>query len=140
MHELLQLIPEVSLLLTLPPEELGAKMLFALRQRKGQQVNRMFLLSNLEEELWSSTSAAQSSNHYPGEKREDVSLALTEAWAWLEAQGLLVPAPSDSTVRIGWRVLSRRARLMESEADFAEFKVARLLPKEILHPGIADRV
>jgi uncharacterized protein (TIGR02391 family) len=29
---------------------------------------------------------------------------------------------------------------MENEADFADFKIARLLPKEILHPKIADVV
>lgn len=36
--------------------------------------------------------------------------------------------------------LSRRARAMESEADFKRFKVAYLLPKEILHAKIADPV
>jgi hypothetical protein len=34
---------------------------------------------------------------------------LVEAWAWLEAQGLLVPA-GDTNDRNGGRVLSRRAR------------------------------
>ena len=98
------------------------------------------MLSSLEGELWSSRCAAQTADHYPAEKREDVSLALTEAWTWLEAQGLLVPAPNYDNGRIGWRVLSRRARSMESEAEFADFKTARLLPKEILHPKISDRV
>jgi uncharacterized protein (TIGR02391 family) len=40
----------------------------------------------------------------------------------------------------GWRRLSRRARRMESEADFTSFRIARLLPREILHPKIADPV
>jgi uncharacterized protein (TIGR02391 family) len=71
--------------------------------------------------------------------KDDVNLALAEAWAWLEAQGLIVPA-SGSNGNNGWRVLSRRARKMETEAEFASFKVARLLPKELLHPKIADVV
>jgi hypothetical protein len=44
--------------------------------------------------------------------------ALTEAWAWLEAQGLVVPAQGTNGQN-GWRRLSHRARRMESEADFA---------------------
>src|SRR6202021_35256 len=80
-------------------------------------------------------------NHptYPREKRDEVALALSEAWAWLEAQGLIVPASGPSGQN-GWRVLSRRARKMETAAEFASYKVARLLPKEILHPKIADPV
>ena len=40
----------------------------------------------------------------------------------------------------GWVQLSRRARSMNTETDFGSFKVASLLPKEILHPRIADPV
>jgi uncharacterized protein (TIGR02391 family) len=40
----------------------------------------------------------------------------------------------------GYRRLSRRARSFESQADFANFQTARMLPREILHPRIADPV
>ena len=56
-------------------------------------------------------------------------------------------APGAGTYRLdmengqyGWLMLSRRARAMESEADFKSFKLANFLPKEILHPKIADPV
>lgn len=69
--------------------------------------------------------------------RNDIDLALAEAWAWLVGQGLLVPAPgvggSDG------RVLSRRARRFEDETEFARYSVARMLPKESLHPRISDK-
>ena len=93
-----------------------------------------FHLSDAKEELWDIKTPP-----YPREQKADVNLAFSEAWAWLEAQGLLVPAPEEIGQSTG-RVLSRRARRIESQAEFANFKVARLLPKEILHPKIADRV
>lgn len=99
----------------------------------------MFLFGAIEAELWPQTFGGQMPHPYPRDKREEVSLALSEAWAWLEAQGLLVPA-SGSNGKTGWKVLSRRAKAMESEKEFANYKVARLLPKEILHPKIADIV
>jgi hypothetical protein len=61
-----------------------------------------------------------------------VALALAEAWAWLEAQGLIVPA-SDQGHGTSYRVLSRRARRFQSEAEFAKYAVARMLPREALH-------
>jgi uncharacterized protein (TIGR02391 family) len=131
MWELPRDVPEVSLLLALEPEELGSKMLFLLRKRGSP----MITLHNLELEIWPEDYVNRPV--YPANKRLEVGLALSEAWAWLEAQGLLVPAPNGQS---GWRVLSRRARKMESEAEFANYKVARLLSKEILHPKIADVV
>lgn len=139
MQELLQQIPDVSLFLELAPEELGAKILFLMRARSSRQEYQFgFLLSALEAELWPQTFGGQRRT-YPLNKRDEVGLALTEAWAWLEAQGLLVPA-NGTNGQIGRRVLSRRARAMASEAEFANFKIARLLPKEVLHPQIANRV
>lgn len=133
MRQLIQTIPDPDLLLALEPEELAAKMLFLFRQRD----EPMFHLGNLQGELWGFSSSGQAS--YPQQRRKEIGLALTEAWAWLEAQGLIVPE-DDINGRNGYRRLSRRALRMESEADFASFKVARLLPREILHPKIADPV
>jgi len=133
LHELPREIPDVTLLLALEPEELGAKLLYLLRKRRGG----MFSLNNLELELWPPPYSNQP--EYPRDKRDAISLALSEAWAWLEAQGLIVPA-SGSNAQHGWRVLSRRAQKMESAAEFASFKVARLLPKEVLHRKIAEPV
>ena len=50
MIELTIAIPDVTVLLTLQPEELGAKLLFLLRKRNVQR--SMFMPSNLNSELW----------------------------------------------------------------------------------------
>ena len=128
MNELPRVIPDVEMLLALAPEELGAKMLFILRKRS----EATFHLGNLHNEL-----QGQDCPHQYRQQAGVVSLALSEAWAWLQAQGLVIPSENGGA---GWFRLSRRARSMESKADFASFTVGRLLPREILCPKIADPV
>jgi hypothetical protein len=131
MRELIQAIPDADALLALEPEELGAKMLFLLKNRR----ERMFFPDSLVADMWIER---QGHPEYPRNRLEDISLAITEALAWLQAQGLIVPAP-DGNGRNGWMVLSRRARKFQDEAEFANHAAARLLDKGVLHPRLRDR-
>ncbi|MGX8011378.1 TIGR02391 family protein [Mesorhizobium sp. ORM8.1] len=133
MKELIQAIPDVEVLLALEPEELGGKLLFVLRSRGGQ-LHRDNLLNEFQTPFHYSGVP-----QYPQNQLGHVDAAITEAWAWLEAQGLLVPA-SGMNGSSGWRRLSRRAQRFASEAEFARYAVSRRLPKEYLHLRIADRV
>jgi uncharacterized protein (TIGR02391 family) len=133
MIQLVRAIPDVDMLLSLPPEELGAKMLFLLRQR-GEP---MFHPNGLRAELWGDHTRGQTG--YPQRREGEIELALAEAWAWLFAQGLVLRAEGRNG-QGGYCRLSRRARKMGSEADFNSFKTACLLPREILHPKIANPV
>jgi len=130
MLQLVQAIPDPKVLLALEPEELGAKMLFLMRGRGGTVHG-----GNFENELF----GMGNQPGYPRELQGEIGLAFAEAWAWLEAQGFLVPAEGINGQN-GWRRLSRRARKMESEADFASFKTARLLSRELLHPVLSEPV
>lgn len=130
MHELPVVIPDVEVLLALEPEELAAKMLFLLRRRTASHFH-----PGVVEEL--NGSWGQGQRLYPQNRIDEAKLALREAWAWLEAQGLLIPAEGMNG-QSGWRVLSRRARRIENETAFADYTTARLLPKELLHPSIAN--
>lgn len=120
-------------LLALEPEELGAKLLFLVRRREEL---RKFHPGNYIKEL-SDFGGARAA--YPPNKQREVALACSEAWAWLEAQGLVVPDPDDGH-QYGWRVLSRRARQFENEEEFSGFAAAQSLPKAILHPSISEKV
>lgn len=133
MIELPKIIPDPDFLLALEPEELAVKVLFILRNR-GQP---RFHPGNFQNELCEDQVSGRPG--YPRQRQKEIELALAEAWAWLEAQGLVIP-DEGTNGQNGWRRLSRRARRMESEADFASFKTARLLPREILHQRIADPV
>jgi len=135
MRELFGVIPDVEVLLALQPEELAAKMLFVLRKRQYQST-APFHLGNLCQELGLG-SIPLGRVGYPQQRRDEIELAVAEAWAWLAAQGLLVPVPNSSA---GSRYLSRRARDFEDEATFKQFAVARLLPKEMLRPQISKTV
>jgi uncharacterized protein (TIGR02391 family) len=134
MIELPTAIPDFEVLLALEPEELGAKMLFLLRSRTDAA---MFNLVTLRGELWSQSLCGRL--QYSPNRKQEIDLAVAEALAWLEAQGLIVPSEGMNGQN-GWRHLSRRARKFEDETDFANFAVARRLPKESLHPRIAQPV
>ncbi|MFM0367049.1 TIGR02391 family protein [Paraburkholderia sediminicola] len=130
MLELPTAIPDVEVLLALEPEELAAKVIFLLRAR----AEATFNFGNLRMELGMAGRVG-----YPPERLVEVDLALAEAFAWLEAQGLVVPAEGMSGNN-GFRHLSRRAQRFENEAAFTDYRTARLLPKELLHPAIATTV
>jgi uncharacterized protein (TIGR02391 family) len=136
MNELVQSIPDPEVLLALEPEELGAKLLFLLRKRF--RFPDKFHPGNLMNELWNQALRPGQQLPYPMERVDEITLALCEAWAYLEAQGLIVPAGENG--RNGWRYLSRRARRFESEAEFAQFAIARMLPKRALHARIGSTV
>src|SRR5579872_5201013 len=131
MSAIVQAIPDVDVFLSLEPEELGAKLLFVAKQ------HGMLSLMSLEQGLLEAGMRGQPT--YPRDRKGAVSLALVEAWAWLEAQGLIVPAP-DQGHGTSYRVLSRRARRFQSESEFASYAVARMLPREALNARIADKV
>jgi uncharacterized protein (TIGR02391 family) len=136
MRDLATAIPDVEVLLGLEPEELGAKLLFLIKTRHDPG---NFHPAQMQDELWTGSRSNPSQNAYSREHQRAIGLALTEAWAWLEAQGLVVPE-DDLNGRNGWRRLSRRAQKFENAAEFASYAVARMLPKEALHTRISGPV
>ena len=71
-----------------------------------------------------------------GTRQPEVDLALREAWAWLENEGLLV-RKSESTSGL---FFSRRGKQIKSRDDVAAYLKAHLLPKRQVHPLIANKV
>ena len=123
MYELPHAIPDPQVLLNLQPEELGGKILFLLRKRN-EQPNRApqdFIFADLIHDLWPTNYLPNYQPPYPTQMRDEIDLAISEAWAWLIAQALLVPRPgvhggTDS------RVLSRRALSLKTR------RTSRTLP------------
>jgi uncharacterized protein (TIGR02391 family) len=130
-----QAVPDPDVLLAMEPEELGAKLLFLLRK----EANRApFILSNFILELWPYNLLPGQASPYPTARKDEINLALAEAWSWLVAQGLLVVFPN-AAGRPAY-VLSRRAGRFADETEFRRFATSRMLQKEALHPRIATDV
>ena len=134
MFQLRQTIPDPDVLLALEPEELAAKLLFLIRVRS--DLGSRYHAGNLDNELWHDVPGQPS---YPRGRQAEISLAIAEALAWLEAQGLAVPDTGLNGSH-GWRRLSRRALKLENAADFAQYAMARRLPREALHSRLARSV
>ncbi len=137
MHELRKAIPDADTLLALEPEELGAKILFLLRKRMARERGDQFHPANLICELIARSHPDSTIVEYPSEKVREIGIAGSEAFAWLEAQGLIVPSPVSAS---GYKVLSRRARKFEDKTQLLQFATAPQLPKEILHPSLSESV
>lgn len=138
MYELSQVFPSADALLAAEPEVLGAKLLALLCKRPPNQNQGMFHLNNLIQELWPFALLPGQQPAFPQSKRRDIDLAITEAWAWLEREGLLIPA-SDGNGQNGWRVLGRRARGYAENVDVGRRSAPVPFPKELLHPRILER-
>lgn len=138
MWHLPDFIPTADILLALEPEELAAKLLFeVVDQKRGAREHLgMFNPANMLEEF--SQRPPDQRPGYPDSSLFEVRMAVTEAWAWLEAQGLTIPDPNSG--KGGFRRLSRRAKRIEDETSFSQYQSTRLLQKETLHRRMADRV
>jgi uncharacterized protein (TIGR02391 family) len=123
------MIPDAEALLDLEPEELAGVLLEHLNSldERSPSLNRYnFSLPGL--------SPADS---YPSEYRERVNRALTEAWGWLEREVLIAPRPGDTA---NWAFVTRRGKALANRQGFNSYRHAALLPKNILHPVIAQKV
>ena len=124
------MIPNAEDLLALEPEELAGVLLVHLNSydEYGQQqlCRKNFFLRGMSP-----------GEAYPEQYRESVNKALTEAWGWLEREVLIAPRP-DQTAE--WVFITRRGKALASREQFTSYRHAALLPKDLLHPVIAQKV
>lgn len=140
MKELQQAIPDAQALLNLQPEEVAGKLIFLLRARKERLSSgrQALFLANLLSELWQWSPLPNYEPPYPPALKDEINLAIAEAWGWMIAQALLVPTGAHGAAD-GY-YLSRRALKFEDESDFARFPSSRMLPRDNLHPRLAGKV
>jgi uncharacterized protein (TIGR02391 family) len=128
MARLHDLIPDADVLLDLEPEELGLVILRVLNADGEPRYHG----GNFAGQF-----APQMRSGYPDGHAETIQRAVIEAWAWLEAQGLLVPEPHPSSFNARWVFVSRRGRRVVSEETAADYAQASSLPWHLIHPQIA---
>jgi uncharacterized protein (TIGR02391 family) len=128
-----QLIPDPEHLLALEPEELAPALL-------------QFIDSGSAHTAGRTSGPVKRGNvftgtHTPGQLHSPkfankIDEALLAAWAWLEREGLLVPAPQHQDR--DWVVVSERGRKLLVKENFDAYKLALLFPRHRLHPAIAS--
>jgi uncharacterized protein (TIGR02391 family) len=111
-------LPTADSVLQLEPEELGGYLLEALSTGNSENVSLSKFTSRARE-------------HY---KQDAVNNALLEAWAWLVREGLLIAVKDDVYL------ISRRGQRLKGRQDLQAYRRSNILPRESLHPVIADRV
>jgi uncharacterized protein (TIGR02391 family) len=130
---LASMIPDVDVLLALPPKELAFYVLQAARQSMGG--NGLMHPQSLDNEI---QGTAGRSDPYPRQRAPEIQTAVIEAWQWLENQLYIVKAPGINGQN-GWRALGRRAKGMDTADQFRAFQLGQTFPKNLLHPVIAER-
>src|SRR5436309_2327947 len=123
-----QILPDPELLLGLEPEELAGVILEHLNSlgpnERGQLNRRNFGLPHTVQ-------------GYAPPYQDRIRRALMEAWSWLEREGLIAADPVQSG---DWIFITRRGERMRSAADLKAYRLAGLLPRQLLHPAIAAKV
>ena len=125
--KLKNLIPDADALLLLETDELGGALLEHLHS------------PNVDDRgaFHASAVLPPIADQYPREQRDRIEAVLSEAWAWLQREVLLVPKPGDNH---GWMILSRRGVRLKARTDTEAYRHGQLLPREQLHPGLVAKV
>jgi uncharacterized protein (TIGR02391 family) len=137
MGNLLDVIPEVEVMLAMEPEELGG---ILLRLASGNRQNGMFLEQHVlppHPHLYSGPHTG--GRGYPSSYEHEVELALAEAWLWLRINLLVVPAPAPNGTN-GWMQLSRKGRAVLEDSSFKTYVDASRFPRGMIHPSLLPDV
>lgn len=126
---LIEFLPGADALLDIEPEDLGLVLVSVVR---GIRSTRNFTLSDVEVPLWN-----PSRQGYPYAKPQEVARALAEVWQWLQAEGLVMPDPAQSS---GWFCLTRRGERLKSPAEVEAYRKGDLLPASNLQPLLLEKV
>jgi hypothetical protein len=125
--------PPAGQLLDLEPEEVALPLLRVLwahekQGNQGQVHRHNFLISGSRDD---------GLRGYAGEHHDEVARRVTEAWIWLEREGLLAPRPDQGGEFL--YVTRRGLKLVES-ASAKVFRAGTLLPREALDPRLYAKV
>lgn len=121
------ILPDANALLSLEPEELAGIVLEHLNslttETQGNLNRYNFSLRGTYQE-------------FPEQYHNSIAQALMEAWGWLEREGLIAPRPEQNN---DWYFVTRRGKQISSVDGLAAYRRSSLLPKQQLHPQIAQK-
>ncbi len=124
-----QLLPDPAVVVALEPEELAGFLLQVLATVKPYDKSMLH--------AGTFTHSDGGLAQYPRGKHQALTTAILEAWNYLVNEGLLAPLPERSS---GWYFVTRRGKAAATPASYAEFRQANLLPRDLLHPTLRDKI
>ena len=120
--------PPLKIALELEPEELAIPVLNSLLHCQQVRNNQLLNLHNFV--------LAAGRSDYAADKKDELAFVLTEAWVWLEREGMIAPVPENRD----WIFVTRRGIRLASDADIGKYIRSNLIPKESLDPVLANKV
>ena len=129
MQSIHSLLPDHEILLELEPEDLAG---IVLEYFNSQVTKERGLAAR------GNLISSEALRNYPREHETDIRYALVEALAWLENQGFIAEDPTQRSK--DWPFITRRGRKLENRTAVEAYRKANLLPKELLHPIMVDKV
>jgi uncharacterized protein (TIGR02391 family) len=137
MENLLHYVPDPENLLALEPEELAGYILEYLNALSYQERTRWLNRNSFASPFYILRDCPPNYQSLTSEKREEIIEALMEAWFWLEHENILAPKPDANRDQF---FITRRGRRLRKAADLEAHRKANLLPKDLLHPSIAQKI
>jgi uncharacterized protein (TIGR02391 family) len=135
MIKLLLYMPDPQALLTLEPEDLaGYMMVYFNSLAPSERINRFALGQPFH-------SSRERPTAYQGLSEADqqrIRRALIESWCWLEREGFIAQELGDPN-RDDFFV-TRKGKRVKGTLDLAAMRKTDLLPRNLLHPVIAEKV
>ena len=125
-----KVLPPVEVLIEMEPEEIGPFLLEYLHEQNESpgsgQMNRYNLTHNDNIE-----------RYFGREYRYVVAKVITEAWMWLEREGLIAPKPDDTSG--SWYFITRRGQKLKNLTDFKKYNFGNILPSDNLDPALLQK-
>jgi uncharacterized protein (TIGR02391 family) len=123
--------PDVDAVLRMPPEELAV---YVLKFLRGAQQDNTGMLNR-----HNFTHPGGYIHRYTGGARaEAVARTLTEAWMWLEREGMLAPQPGRADR--DWVYITSKGEAYKTDADVSAYRHQRLLRDQALDPELVEKV
>lgn len=124
-------LPDAEMLVTLTPAELGGVILEEICGFTKHDKNHLHLRN------FTGLFTGYNQAYYQPEHWESINQAIAEAWNWLMSEGLIAPHPEGH--QHGHVIVTKLGKQIGTAEGVKEFRKALDLPKDKLHPSIAER-
>ncbi|GAH88163.1 unnamed protein product, partial [marine sediment metagenome] len=116
--------------LEMEPEEIAVFLLdYLIEQESSSSSNQL--------NRYNCTSSSNLERDYSRDCIKNVAEVLTEAWVWLEKEGLIAPKPDTQG---DWVFITRKGKKLANLTDFRTYLFGNLLPSNNLDPKLLQKV